>query len=147
MTTNEASIKFKIDAKTITKLCREKYVLNAYKNRIWIIPDDTKVIMDKQSILYVLWQIINLKNNLNYAAAHKYIDTIDKTKECLNYFVNMGFITKFDEQTKSIDKMLMSTMLTSSGMDLLFDLKGYKSNITKCLFKNFSIITITGVSL
>ena len=53
MTTKEASVKFKIDVKTITKLCREKYILDAYKNKIWIIPDDVKVIMDKESILYV----------------------------------------------------------------------------------------------
>ncbi len=61
MTTNEASDIFKIPARKIAELCRLGYVPGAFKNGRWVIPDETAVIIEKNSIETILYMIKELK--------------------------------------------------------------------------------------
>ena len=64
MTTQEASELFRIDKKIISDLCKQGLVHKAFKNKSkkWDIPDDTRVILDKNAIAQILFQILKVKN-------------------------------------------------------------------------------------
>ena len=53
MTTQKASELFGIDRSVISKLCKNNFIIGAHKDSSnkWVIPDETKVILDKNAIV------------------------------------------------------------------------------------------------
>ena len=148
MTTKQASAIFGISSKNIAKLCKEGYIIGASKTGVknsWIIPDETKLIIDKKGILNVLWQIINLKNNSNYAVSYEYLNNLEKTIICLEYLKNKGWVSKYNNKEHKINKMLLSVLLTSNGMELLFGLSSYKNSSSLSICSNFTFTNKIGL--
>lgn len=96
--------------------------------------------MKKRSITYVLWQILNLKNNPGYAVSLKGIQTITLLKNCLDYFLSQGLISEYASATTNLRDMLSSAIITESGMNLLY---GWRE-ATKYGALSFSLINISG---
>lgn len=140
MTTKEVSEKFKIEAKEISNLCKEGLIPACKIKGKWDISDDLKFIMKKRSITYVLWQILNLKNNPGYAVSLKGIQTINLLQNCLDYFLSQGLISEYNSVTTNLRDMLSSTIITESGMNLLY---GWREAI-KYGSLTFSLINISG---
>ena len=142
MDTKQASCKFNIGAKEIQEMCRRGLIVGVRKEkRRWVIPDDTKFIVDSNGIKYIIWEIINLQINKNYAFSLKYIETVFKAKECFDYLQLMGYITSFTER-ETVEETIASVRLSQRAME---ELRGDKGKEPKMYFcKNFSLVSLKG---
>ena len=119
MDTKQASLKFNVGTKEIQELCRKKLIIGARKEKgKWIIPDDTKFIIDYNGIKYILWEIFNFKIDKNYAFSLKYIETPLKVKECIKYLQSMGYVTSFEDK-ECIEDIFSSIRLSQRAIEEL----------------------------
>ena len=120
MTTKEVSERFKISITEIRKLCSES-LISAYKqNDRWIINDNIDFLMTKDAVICLLWQIVNIKNNLGYALSLKHIDSVQDIEKCLKYLKQQGLISEYNKNENEMKSILRSAIITSVGMEMIF---------------------------
>lgn len=130
MTTKEASIKFKMDQKIIANMCKMEMIPGVKKyNRKWLIPDDLPFLLNINNVINIIYQIINLKNNKNYAYSIKELINIDITKQKLKYLKEIGLASCYDDSLYDIKGILLSCILTEEGIQFLIKGSNKKSNI------------------
>lgn len=123
MTVIKASEKFFIPKNTIYKLCRDsqkgpiKYI-NAIKKKSWEIDDSTTVIMTKEQIQFSLLQILKYKNNPNVVVSCKTFPERD-VYLVFDYLCCLGFVSKRNCNSISLEDCLSNVKLTEEGIDLL----------------------------
>ena len=131
MTTKEASEKFRVSITEIRKLCSENLIPSYKQSNRWIINDDVGFIMTEDAIVCLLWQIINIKNNLGYALSLKNIESLQEIEQCLDYLKQQGLISEYNKNEKTFKTVLASAIITSVGMEKIF--------LSKKLLKNHNI--------
>jgi hypothetical protein len=138
MTTKQASEKFKIDQKIIANMCKMDMIPEAKKyNGKWWIPDELPFLLDIKNIQNIIYQIVNLKNNENYAYSNKEFIDIDITNQKLKYLIKIGFISCYDDSLYDIKEVILSCILTEEGIQFLF--KGTNKNKNIKLNANLNI--------
>lgn len=146
MTTKEASIKFKMDQKIIANMCKMEMIPGFKKyNRKWLIPDDLPFLLNINNVINIIYQIINLKNNKNYAYSIKELINIDITKQKLKYLKEIGLASCYDDSLYDIKGILLSCILTEEGIQFLIKVSNKKSNIK--LNANLNINKVALVSV
>ena len=147
MTTKEASEKFEIDVKKIRELCQKELIIGAKKEKQrWIIPNDTKFLIAESGIVYILWEILNIKLNENYAFSIKYIDTFEKAKECFHYLRSIGYLSTYDEEATDVFDLFSSSRLSQRGIEFLYN-KSSSDKIEFYFCKNFSLFDVKGIGI
>lgn len=150
MTTKEASELFRISQKDIAKYCKQGLVYQAYKpdGKHWDIPDDTKLILNKKSIISILSEILKLKNNKESPISYKDIDTLEKTILCLDYLYLLGYISEYDKNEKVKKDLLYSAILSDDGISLVFSNNKNSRGNRFCLVNNLNILSLNaGINL
>lgn len=150
MTTKEASELFRISQKDIAKYCKQGLVYQAYKKdgKHWEIPDDTKLILSKKSIISILSVILKLKNKKESPISYKDIDTLEKITLCLDHLYLLGYISKYDKNEKIINNLLYSAILSDDGISLVFSNNKNSRENRFCLAENLNILTLNaGINL
>lgn len=119
MTTQEACEKFNINKRELLNLCKNQ-TIPAYKaNKKWVIPDNIPIILNKSVIKYIIVQIINLKNNINFPYSKRYFKNIKELRKILEFIRDVGYINHFNEHSNKYKNILSSCVLTNEGINLV----------------------------
>ncbi len=122
MTTNQASAIFGIDPKEVRKRIKDNMVNYTRERRIYIIPDNTKILPSKQQIQAFLFQIIKYKNNPNIVISRNLCPNEETLKAVVEYLYNNGYIGDYSFES-DIVKLFDGIMLTDKAFDFVFTAK------------------------
>ena len=119
MTTKEAAERSGKSINTIRKLCKEQLIPGAIKrSNKWIIPDETRVILDRMEIKTVLIQIIKYKNNPCVVVSRKLFHNDQVMSETIKLLYKLGLIGDYEWKTE-IKELFSSIMLTDEGLKMV----------------------------
>lgn len=142
MNTAEASKKFRIAQNEIRKICKNGLIVGAIKIKgVWDIPNDTKFFLNKDGVISVLWEFININLNRNYLYSLQYINTIEKLSACCEYLQTLGYINNYDTKS-TIRETINNITLSQKAIDLFKNNRVGVNNIVFCINMDFNLIKI-----
>lgn len=126
MTIKKAKERFGIDDKTLQKLCRDSraenipYIEAVKINNKWIIDDNTNIIITKQQITDVLYQLLKYKNNKNATISRRCFPNDEVLYMTYKKLYSLGFVTQGLSNFTNLDQLFSMLMVTEEGFDFLF---------------------------
>ena len=118
MTTKEAGVRFGIDAKKISELCKKELIIpKPFKeNNKWNISETTTLVLTEEQILQMLHNLLLLKNNPHQAISWE--EYADRKREIFDLLSKLGFTTEYHNFDS--DEWMQKIQLTEKGFKMLF---------------------------